>query len=60
MKFNKKHLVAKVLFALGLGMYAAMPSAYALPSMGTLDNSHAATVTVDGKQMTIEGKGHPS
>lgn len=57
MKFNKKHLVAKVLFALGLGMYAAMPSAYALPSMGTLDNSHAATVTVDGKQMTIEGKG---
>lgn len=57
MKFNKKHLVAKVLFALGLGMYAAMPSAYALPSMGTLDNSRAATVTVDGKQMTIEGKG---
>lgn len=57
MKFNKKHLVAKVLLALGLGMYAAMPSAYALPSMGTLDNSHAATVTVDGKQMTIEGKG---
>lgn len=57
MKFNKKHLVAKVLFALGLGMYASMPSAYALPSMGTLDNSHAATVTVDGKQMTIEGKG---
>lgn len=57
MKFNKKHLVAKVLFALGLGMYAAIPSAYALPSMGTLDNSRAATVTVDGKQMTIEGKG---
>ena len=57
MKFNKKHLVAKVLFALGLGMYVAMPSAYALPSMGTLDNSRAATVTVDGKQMTIEGKG---
>lgn len=57
MKFNKKHLVAKVLFALGLGMYAAIPSAYALPSMGTLDNSRAATVTVDGKQMIIEGKG---
>lgn len=57
MKFNHKHLVAKVLFALGLGMYAAIPSAYALPSMGTLDNSRAATVTVDGKQMTIEGKG---
>lgn len=57
MKFSKKHLVAKILFLLGFGMYMTAPCSYALPSMGTLDNSRSATVTVDGKQMIIEGKG---
>ena len=58
MKSNNKKLAARILLMLALGLYNAMPVAYALPSQGSLDNSKAASITTSEKLMTITGKGN--
>lgn len=57
MKKSKKQLAARVLLMLTLGVFHAVPAAYALPSQGTLNNTNAADITVVDKQMNISGKG---
>lgn len=56
MKNNRKHLAAKILLTLVIGIYHAVP-AYALPNQGTLDNSAAASIATQGTTMSITGKG---
>ena len=56
MKNNKKHLAAKILLTLVIGIYHTIP-AFALPNQGTLDNSAAASIATQGTTMSITGKG---